>query len=334
MHPLTSTLKSFPDFQEVPEEQISNLLEVSKLIEFKEGEFLFEPGKEATDMYIILEGNFKIGLQQKNQFRTVAELNRGSISGILPFSRRKAATGMSYATTDSKVVCIGKKYFKQIVSENYELTQALVQHMTSRVRSFTTMRQQNEKMMALGKMSAGLAHELNNPAAAIIRSSEALKEHLGMVPERFKQVLDISTTPEIVDQVNEILADRINDSTSCRLSLMERTDMEDEIADYLEDLGVDDGFEMAETFVEFHFEVDHLKSIASLLEDKDTIPVLRWVESNLITEKMVNEINEAADRISNLVNSVKAYSHMDRAPEKTKVSIHDGIESQSAKRKY
>src|SRR5690606_9852415 len=135
-----------------------------------------------------LEGLIAIKLQQNDHFRELSQILPGGISGALPYSRAEKATAMGVAETSSKVLIINKVHFKEMIGEHHELTTALVHIMTTRVREFTTAQQQNDKMMALGKLSAGLAHELNNPASAVVRSSSELAKYQKETPLLLRQV--------------------------------------------------------------------------------------------------------------------------------------------------
>jgi signal transduction histidine kinase len=199
--------------------------------------------------------------------------------------------------------------------------------MTSRVREFTQLQQQNEKMMALGKLSAGLAHELNNPAAAIVRSSESLKNHLQLLPRTFKDVIAIRMTDEQVDAVNNRLFERLRnfDKTGNSLSLMERASCEDDLTDWFDDHGIENALEIAENFVEFGFNEEDFDFFVEHIPEKDLQPVIQWINNNLVTEKMVTDIHDAAERIGKLVASVKNFTHMDRSPDKQLADLHSGI---------
>jgi signal transduction histidine kinase len=180
-------------------------------------------------------------------------------------------------------------------------------------------------MMALGKLSAGLAHELNNPSAAIVRSAQELKKRLSGTPEQFKKVLKIRTDDAVVDKVNHLLFCRMDDAVNHSLSLMQRTALEDELNEWLESKGVEEAWQMTETFASFGFTIRDFDEMKSWLREEDYLAVIGWVHQVLSTEKLVGEIEEASKRINSLVSSVKGYTHMDQAPEKHKVDIHTGI---------
>ncbi len=182
--------------------------------------------------------------------------------------------------------------------------------------------------MALGKLSADLAHELNNPAAAIIRSASALKNHLRNTLENFKQMATAQLSAEQVDRINELLITRMSQTPEQQaLSVLQRSQQEDEMAEWLEELGMDDGYEMAETLVDSGFDIFDLEELSEITNGQFVLPVIGWLHNMLNTERLVSEIEQASIRISDLVQSVKTYSHMDRAQDQQWVDLRQGIES-------
>jgi signal transduction histidine kinase len=326
MHCSLQEVYRVPDLKNVPQDQLEWLLTKSGTIELNAGDFLFKKGDPIDYMYIVIKGRIEIKLEQNGQYRHIAFMEPLSIGGILPFSRASNALGYGEVVSDCKILAFAKAHFKEI-TKHYELIEALVHHMTSRVREFTKKNVQQEKMMALGKLSAGLAHELNNPASAMRRSAVELKKHLTLVPDKFKKVMTMDLKPEQVDPVNEILFARVENRPENKMGLMERSEKEDELADWLEDHGSEDGYEQAEVLVDFCMELDTIKRIHNIIGDDYFLGVLDWIINVLTTEKMVGEIEEASQRVEELVTSVKGYTHMDRAPEKTQANLHKGIDN-------
>ncbi|MDW7695453.1 ATP-binding protein [Flammeovirgaceae bacterium SG7u.111] len=321
------SLQSLSIFDGIPQNQLEWVLENGKCLNFSEGDYLFQKGDPIDQLYIILEGKFIINIEQNGEFRNTGEINAGELSGSLPYSRASSAFGFAIATKPSKVVSLHKSYFLEMIREHHELTTMLVHTMTSRVRDFTNLQQQQEKMMALGKLSAGLAHELNNPASAMVRSAQDLKQHLAAESEKFKDVISIDITPEKVDAVNDVLFSKIKTRERQKLSLSQKTELEDEIADWLEDHGFEDGYELADVFVDFAFTVHDFEEVGKHVTAGDMVPVVSWMGNVLTTESLVTEIEASAERISNLVSSIKSYSHMDKGTDFEQVDIRSGIEN-------
>jgi len=320
-------LQAIPDLADVPEDQLQWFLDAGELHHYEVGEYLFQKGTPTEHLHIIVSGEFRLSLPQKDGVQLMGDMVPGEITGVLPYSRMKAATGFGEAKVKSSVFCLHRSQFKAMIRDHYELTAAFVHKMTSRVRSFTSFQLQNEKLVSLGKLSAGLAHELNNPASAIVRSAKALQEHLQLVPENFKQVMKIQATEEQIDAVNQLLFSRIGSGTRPELSLMERTEAEDDMADWLEDHGFEDGYEVAEPMVDFGFTPDDFEVVTEQIPAEAFPAVIKWIDDNLTTDKMVGEIEEAASRIAELVQSVKGYTHMDRANAIQAVDLHPGLKS-------
>ncbi len=312
---------------EVEENELQFLIDHSTANTIKEGGYLFKKGDASDNMTLILSGDLKIYTLQQNKQRELFQLTGGEITGLLPYSRLTHAQGFAKALNEVKVLHFHRKDMPEMIRNHYSLTAALVHHMSSRIREFTTYQQQSEKMMALGKLSAGLAHELNNPASAIVRSSKELKKHLASQPDSFKKVISIRMTEDEVDAVNDILFKRLSNPVKGKKSLMQRQNQEDELMDCLTDLNVSEPEEIAENLVEFGFECEEIEEIHAKTKDAHFSPVMHWINNNLITDKMVNDIEEASSRIATLVSSVKTFTHMDRSPEKTKSDIHAGIEN-------
>lgn len=319
--------RSMPVFSGVPDPQIQWLIDHGSIFTLQAGEYLFQRDQSVTALQIILTGKISVYFQQNDQKRILGTLEAKDVTGVLPYSRMESARGYGRANEESMVFALPKSLFPEMIREHHELTAAFVHFMSDRVRNFTNVQVQNEKLMALGKLSAGLAHELNNPASAIVRSSQALKKHLGILPDSFKNVTKIRMEDAQVDRVNQLMTARIKAYGAVQLSLMERSEQEDEVTDWLEDNGLEDGTEVAEHLVEFGFEVDDLEEILEASTEAYFPSVINWIINNLITEKMVGEIEMASKRIADLVTSVKGYTHMDQSQDEQAVDVHEGLQN-------
>ena len=166
-----AALQNIEELKEVPEEQLNWLISKSESYTVEEGKNLFAPGDPINRLHIILKGDFTLRLKRNNQFVSIGKFEQSSITGMLPYSRAQSAQAYAEALSDSQVLSLDEKYFKEMIRDQHELTTVFVHAMSTRIRQFTKREQQDDKMMALGKLSAGLAHELNNPSSAVVRSS-------------------------------------------------------------------------------------------------------------------------------------------------------------------
>ncbi|MCK7553641.1 cyclic nucleotide-binding domain-containing protein [Chitinophaga sedimenti] len=327
MTPVTSEhLQSLDALRNVPLDQLQWLTDNSEHYVVPQGQYTFKKGDALNKLVIIISGQVRMFMASDTQQREIAILEAGTITGYLPFSRATTAFANGMATEDAQLMALPIPQVREMICERFELTEALVHVMTDRVREYTSNQLHNEKMTALGKLSAGLAHELNNPASAVVRGAVSLKKHLQMVPEYFREVMNVQMRPEDVDFVRDMMFAIIKEHDNRpKLSMMERGDKEDEIYDWLSQFDVQNAQEIAENFVEFGFSLEHMAKFGEHIPEKDLSAILNWINKNLVTERMVTDIEEASQRISRLVQSVKTFTHMDQGNALQLSDVHDGI---------
>jgi signal transduction histidine kinase len=324
---LLNRLQEFEVFRQIDPKALQWLIDQSEYVLYEIDEFLFRPGNPSDYMLILVDGVCSVEFQQKGEMQLAGTWEKGDVTGVLPFSRMKEAKAYGRVLEPCYVLKLHREHFTEMVNQSFELTQALVAVMTDRVRDYTELRLQNEKLMSLGKLSAGLAHELNNPAAAMVRNADELHKRQHQTPERFKAIMTMRVTPEQTDQVNEVLFSKMENIQGIELPLLERESRKDDICDWLYDQGLTDGDDIADTLVDFGFELEDCEKIAEIVEGKDLAPIFWWLESSLTLEKLVVEIKESAGRIATLIQAVKSYSHMDRGSAPVPTDIHDGLKS-------
>ncbi|SOD95463.1 sensor histidine kinase [Spirosoma fluviale] len=327
---LLETLQQFPAFANVPDEQLQWVIDRADEEAYPEETVLYKPNESIHHLILLLEGRVRIDGGVNGAADEILTYEPHSLLGLLPFSRMKSISNRLISVTPIKVLKLHRDKLPELIHACYELTEAMVHQMTTRVRDYTKLTQQNEKMASLGRLSAGLAHELNNPVAAVVRSADTLKVHMRATPEAFKAIMHLNLTDEQVDSVNTVFFKKVDQQRAVDarpLTLLERTSLEDEVTDWLDDNGVDDSMDLASPLVDYGFTVDDLDWILEKIGDENLAGVINWLVNNLVTEKLVSDISEASKRISTLTGSIKNYTHMDRGVGKQQIPLAEGLRS-------
>jgi signal transduction histidine kinase len=311
---LVRDLQRIAEFEDLDERALLWLAENGETRSLASGEVLFRAGDPADSMFALLEGEVHALPQGAPDSRAFIA-RAGEISGKLPFSRmtRWAATGR--AVMPSRVFLFSESRFPDLLRAIPALEQRLITLMVERVRYTTRTAEQWDRLMALGKLSAGLAHELNNPAAAARRSAHRLREMLDGLREATLQFVD---SDEARDAINTLLAGR--NSTPESDSFL-RSQREEALALRLEEKGVDRAWDIAGSLADAGLDADDLTAC--------TLPpaAFTWLGADLAADTLLREIEDASARISSLVSAVKSYSHMDGGTARVPTDVHAGLES-------
>jgi signal transduction histidine kinase len=323
-HPGLDDLRTIQVFQDLSDTELEWLSQHMELMENQAGDLVIKSGEPAEYLYAIFSGEIRGERPDTGQIFSVPD---GSVTGLLPFSRLTHSPSNAYCTRDMRAAKLHKKHFPEMLQKIPALPERLVALMSDRIREATRSDQQREKLIALGQLSAGLAHELNNPAAAGQRATDYLRKAVYGFRKSSVQLakLDLSKpTREFLIQLESDLADKKGPLTS--MDSLDRSDREEALADWLERHGVDSAWTMAPDLVDSGCTEQILEQVAAQVPAEHlTITVCRLTASVTIT-RLVDEIENSMKRISELVRTVKEYSYMDQMPEQ-EVDIHDGIET-------
>ena len=324
-------LKNVVALSDLPDEHLQWILEHSEYHEYADGDIIGKYGEPAEVMWFSLVGKvvFYMYINGRQVYYFTFENNNvtGGVGGLMPYSRMKTYPGYSYALGEVKLLRINKKYFTELEQLNPDFIQKLISYMTERAKAFATTQLQHEKVNALGNLAAGIAHEMNNPAAAISGISNELSKRLNRNYELTKKLLECNITPEHLQNIQALVQQKENGRVqNIKQTTLQRMENEDEIEEWLEKNGVSKR-ETAETFSEYGFSVEELENIRIDIGKESFTQVIPWLENLLSSQKIIKDLAHASNRISNLVASIKSHVHMDRTNDLQPTNIHRDIEN-------
>ncbi|WP_167852122.1 sensor histidine kinase [Hymenobacter elongatus] len=314
-----------PTFQGLPPQTLEWLVAHGERRDYAPDEVVARPGDEAEYMMAILTGGLQFYAVRNGQREPVFRLEPGQISGVLPYSRLRTIGGFGVAVGDTILYVLHRNLFPQLEQASPELVQRLVSLMSDRAREEARGQERDEKLRALGKLSAGLAHELNNPAAAISRAVEALQERAAAKPALLLELVRHCPEPGALQALTQLAVP--GHSPTQGLSALACADREDEIASWLEDQGVPDGYRLAAGLMEAGLTLATLEPVAAALPNAALPAAFAWLEGQLMMLHLIGDVQEAGGRISTLVQNVKTYSHMDRGGDYALLDVQAGLES-------
>jgi signal transduction histidine kinase len=315
------------NFADLPDDFLEWLISVGEVREADDGDVFVEPNSPADEMSIILSGSIRLRFAMRGYPLTIIPFTAGAVTGLLPYSRMTTIAARIYAVGHTRVLYIHRREFPEMIRRGPELVQRLVSLMSDRARNEEKYEQEREKMTALGKLAAGLAHELNNPAAAIVRSTDNLRARLQSLTTIAAKLASVGLTSEHISAGEALRKLAHEREKTVTLTPFERGKCEDEVADWLEEYGVPQPWVLAETFVDVGLCEGDLAKWAAAAPEGSMANVLEWVEASLASDRLIDEIGEAGNRISELVASVKAYSHMDRGLGKQPTDLRVGLDN-------
>ncbi|HEX9075015.1 MAG TPA: ATP-binding protein [Anaerolineae bacterium] len=320
-------VRRLPLFANVDEDDLKWLVERAEVVPKSKGDILMREGEPSGELYIVLEGEFEFTKRSGQQEITLAVRGVGEVIGEMSFLDHAPRSATARATQDSRLLMIRQDAFQKLLSKSPPATMAILQTVTSRLRNTEIMMKQNEKMAALGTLSAGLAHELNNPAAAARRSATQLRDTLSRWQALADEFNALNPTVDQVKAMRDWHAEMVTRAASpVTLDPLTRSDREEEMQTWLEDRGVDQAWEVAPTLVGFGWDTPALAKVEEKFPGPQVRVMVRWLATGYSVYALLDEVAMSAERISEIVKAVKSYSYLDQAPVQD-VDIHEGLEN-------
>ncbi len=307
-----SELLKVPAFADLPDDQITWFISQSQELRFKPGDSYSRQGQPADSMFVILEGQVEIRGEISGEFVSFP-IEAGHVTGVLPFSRMKNFTVGGRAITETRMLRFPASLFPELVQKMPELAQRLVGLMSDRIRETTRMEQQRDRLAALGKLSAGLAHELNNPASAAKRATSQLRDVLMKIKDASLELGRRDLSQAQKKQIFELEASLIQRDEP-PLDALTVSDLEDRIDSLLRSHGQSDLWQLAADLAQKNAKPQVLESLFEAFDAGTARAALVRIGASLEVASLLNEIESSTSRISDLVGAIKEYTHMDQAP--------------------
>jgi signal transduction histidine kinase len=307
-----SELLRVPAFADLPDDQISWFLSNSQEMHLAAGEVYVRQGEPADSMFVILEGQF----QWRGEFggdTVVLSAKPGDVTGVLPFSRMKQFAVTGGAVTEGRVLKFPASLFPELVQRMPELTTRLVGLMSDRIRETTRFEQQRDRLASLGKLSAGLAHELNNPASAAKRATSQLRDILKKIKEASVELGRRELTSVQKSEIEKLEAS-FTQQDIIPPDALAMSDLEEQIDSLLRSHGQNDLWLLAAALARRNIKPEVLESLFANLDGDTARAALVRIAASAEVAGLLNEIESSTSRISDLVGAIKEYTHMDQAP--------------------
>jgi signal transduction histidine kinase len=307
-----SELLRVPAFADLPEDQITWFLSHSEELHLKAGDVYAQQGDPANAMFVVLEGQLQARGEIGGDTLTIW-MKAGDVTGVLPFSRMKQSVITGQAVIDSHVLRFPTSLFPQLVQKMPELTQRLVGLMSDRIRETTRIEQQRDRLAGLGKLSAGLAHELNNPASAAKRAASQLRDIMKRIRDASLELGRLNLTPAQKSEI-EKLENSLTQQDNPPPDTLTASDLEEQIDSLLRSHGQTDLWQLASDLAHKNLKPAALETLFAALDPRAVRAALVRIAAWIEITNLLNEIESSTSRISDLVLAIKEYTYMDQAP--------------------
>ncbi len=320
-------LKKIPMFADLPEDDLERLCQMVTEIRLPAGAELFTEGSPGNQAYVIKEGQIEIVKSSNGREVLLAVRQAGEVIGEMSLldSAPRFATGR--ARNESMLLAIRHEDLDNLLNTSPSAAKAMLYTFTARLRSTELILRQSEKMAQLGTLTAGIAHELNNPASAARRGAEQLQDAVTRLQTAHRDLgrFNLSEAQESqLAALDEMALQRARQPVD--LSPLDRSDREEQIEEWLADHDIQDGWELAPTLVRLDYQEEQLQRLMEAFDAQQLGVVIQWLEATYSVHELLEEIHQGSARIGEIVKALKTYVYLDQAPVQS-IDIHEGLDN-------
>ncbi len=321
---VTELLRRIPLLSDLTETDLHRLARTANHVRAAPGELVMTQGDAADGLYLVLDGEVEVLSVQGGEEVLLSVEGPGSFVGEMALLEESPRSASVRAVVDSEFLVIGPDEFQGLLEKSPGTSMSMLRTVMARLRSVEETLVEREKLAALGTLTAGLAHELNNPAAALPRTAQHLSELIGEWGVRSAEVECLELEGQAEERIRELGA-RMSQSAESQIDRLQLADAERGLEEWLEQRGFEDPWDLAPPLATAGWTVEGLEELAERLGRPALQPVINWLAVGLMVHGMGAELRRSARAISEVVSAIRMYAHQRRAAGSGRVDVAESI---------